>query len=68
MLGSVAGRENVSWAARRLILAAGGEHRHDDSNQGHSELNHDEQGNQMVDDAHFNFSSLTSTPTLNASC
>jgi hypothetical protein len=52
----------------RLILAAGGEHCHYDSNQGHSELNHDEQGNQLVEDAHFTFSLLTSTPTHNASC
>ena len=61
-----AGQEDAAHA-RRLIVAVGGEHRHCDSNQGYSELNHEEQGNQLMEDAHFNFSFLTSMPTLNAS-
>ena len=58
----------LAAAARRLIAAVGGEHRRYDSNQSYSELNHEEQGNQLMDDAHFSFSLPASTPTHNASC
>ena len=51
-----------------LVFAAKVKHCRYDSNQGYSELNHEEQGNQLMDDAHFNFSLLTSTPTHNATC
>jgi hypothetical protein len=52
---------------RFLILAAGGEHRRGDSNQGYCELNQDEHWNHLMQDTHFNLPLLTSTPINNAS-
>ena len=73
------GRVNLTlWLAYRLfldrlpkrflILAAGGEHRRCDSNQGYCELNQDEHWNHLMQDTHFNLPLLTSTPINNASC
>ena len=42
--------------AIRLTLSPGVEHRRNDSNQDNCELNHHENWNDLVQDAHFNLS------------